>query len=179
MKYSKLSLQDIDNATNAMMIDRISIDVTVKTDSIAADLHINSFLDQNDAAVIFYVAGYCCCSLVKGNKCDSCKETTVASIDIGVDDKISTLIPADVTQFFNYINRGGLWKPNKQTFHVGTLCWQVFAELSTKNELQQQFLSSLNQPSVFQEIVTVIFYENSSGYTLSFPTMCAKGYNFF
>ena len=178
MKYSKLSLQDIDNATNAMMIDRISIDVTVKTDSIAADLHINSFLDQNDAAVIFYVAGYCCCSLVKGNKCDSCKETTVASIDIGVDDKISTLIPADVTQFFNYINRGGLWKPNKQTFHVGTLCWQVFAELSTKNELQQQFLSSLNQPSVFQEIVTVIFYEYSSGYTLSFPTMCAKGYNF-
>ena len=97
VKYSKLSLQDIDNATKAMMTDCVAIDVTVKADSIAADLRINSFPDQNDAAVIFYVAGYCCCSLVKENKCDSCKWTTVASIDIGVDDEISTFVPADVT----------------------------------------------------------------------------------
>ena len=51
VKYSKLLLQDIDKATKAMMTDRVAIDVTVKADSIAAYLRINSFLDQNDAAV--------------------------------------------------------------------------------------------------------------------------------
>ena len=67
MKYFKLSLQDIDNATKAMMTDRVAIDVKVKADSIAADLRINNFPHQNNDAVIFYVAGYCCRSLVKGN----------------------------------------------------------------------------------------------------------------
>ena len=53
VKYSKLSLQDIDNATKAMMTGRVAIDVTVKADLIAADLRINSFPDQNDAVVIY------------------------------------------------------------------------------------------------------------------------------
>ena len=127
---------------------------------------------------IFYVSGYCCRSLVKGNKCDSCKESTVASVDIEFDAEMNPLIPANVTQFFNDINRGWLWKAYEQTFRVGTLCWQVFTELSvSKNELQQQFLSSLNQRRVFQEIVNVIFYENFASCVLSFPTMCAKGHN--
>ena len=86
---------------------------------------------------IFYVSGYCCRSLVKGNKCDSCKETTVASVDIEFDAEMNSLIPANVTQFFYDLICGGLWKPNEQTFHEGTLCWQVFTELSvSKNELQ-------------------------------------------
>ena len=127
---------------------------------------------------IFYVSGYCCRSLVKGNKCDSCKGTTVALVDIKFDAEINTFIPVNVSQFFNDINRGGLWKPNEQTFCVGTLCWQVFTELSvSKNKLQQQCLPSLNQQRVFQEIVNVIFYENFAGYALSFSTMCAKGHD--
>ena len=127
---------------------------------------------------VFYVFGYCCRSLVKGNKYDSCKETTVASVDNEFDAEMNSLFPANVTQFFNDINRGGLWKPYEQTFPVGTLCWQVFTELSvSKNEFQQQFLSSLNQRRVFQEIGDVSFHENFASNAMSFPTMCAKGHN--
>ena len=84
---------------------------------------------------------------------------------------MNTLIPANVIQFFNDINRGGLWKPNEQTFRVGTLFWKVFSV--SKNKLQQQFLLSLNQRRVFQEIVNVFFYENFAGYAFHFP-QCAQ-----
>ena len=176
LKYSKISLKEIDNAAKATAPNQVASDVILRADSIAADLHLNRCPDENDAAVIFYVSGYCSRSLAKANKCDSCKETTVASVEIQVIDNMDTSIPQNVANFFNEINRGGLWKPNENTFRVGTLCWQVFSELSvSRNEVRQQFLSSLNQRRVFQEIINVIFYENCTDF--DFSTMCAKGHN--
>ena len=71
-------------------------------------------------------------------------------------------------------------KPNEQTFRVGTpagRCLQSFQ--FQRMSFSNSSCRALNQRRVFQEIVNVIFYENFTGYALSFPTMYAKGHNVF
>ena len=172
VKYSKISLKELDNATKAKVVDQTAQDTLTKADTIAADLRLNIFPDENDAAIIYYVSGYCCRSLVNGNKCESCKETTVDGISFEVDGAV----PSQATEFFKDINRGGLWKPNFETFQIGVLCWRIFAELS-QSDLKKQFLTSLNQRNVFTEIVSTVFYENDVDYSFSVATMCGKGHN--
>ena len=107
IKYSKVSLKDIDNAAKASITDATAANVIAQADSIAAELHLNVSPDANDASVIFYVSGYCCRSLVKGNKCKLCKETTVAAVD-DPDEKIDSVVPTSAIEFFDDIDRGGL-----------------------------------------------------------------------
>ena len=75
--------------------------------------------------VIFYVAGYCCKSLVSRNKCTECKDATIAGISEATDN-----IPDSANQFIKDIDRGGLWKPKYEVFDFGCLCWKIFAGLS-------------------------------------------------
>lgn len=175
MKYSKLSLKDIDNASKEALTDQAIPDYIPQADSIAADLQLNIFPDQNDAAIIFYVSGYCCRSLVNCNKCHFCKETTVADVE-EISGELDPLAPTSAIEFFRDINRGGLWKPNLETFKIGALCWQVFAELS-KSDLKNRFLTCQNQRFAFEEIINIVFYEKCSDYSWSIATMCANGHN--
>ena len=152
VKYSKLSVKDIDKAIKENVeTDHVCQEAIVNVDSIAADLHLDIFPDENNAFVIFNESGYCCRSLIKRNKCESCKEATVAAVD-DVSNEINFVVPENAVQFFEDINRGGLRKPNLETFQIGTLCWRIFFELS-KNDLRQQFLSSLNHRDVFTDRV--------------------------
>ena len=131
---------------------------------------------KNDVSVTFYVTGYCCRSLAKSNRCDSCKEITIASVEY-LAPEAEPNVSINAINFFNDINRGGLSKPTKEMFNVGMLCWGAFTELSFE-KLKKRFLSSVDQRSVFKEIVNIAFFESgvvsSPG---SVPTMCSKEHN--
>ena len=128
--------------------------VTAKGESLFNDLQFNIAPTENDSAIIYYVTGYCCKSLVRNNRCDQCEKATVANINCSSD----FLISKNAREFFNAINRGGLWKPTPELFNVGCLCWTIFLELC-QEQMRQTFLSGLNQREVFNEIVSMAFYE--------------------
>ena len=53
------------------------------------------------------------------------------------------MISETTHEFFSDINRVGLWKPIRELFDVGCLCWRVFPELSTVS-LRENFLKATN-----------------------------------
>ena len=122
----------------------------------------NIIPSENDAVIIFYVSGYCCRSLVKSNKCSACKKAIVQEVDenLPLEDEN---VPTQATDFFDEINRGGLWKPTAAIFNIGILCWRIFAQISMTG-LKQKFMSSNNHREVFKEIFNLAFYD---GYVLS------------
>ena len=108
--------------------------MTAKSESLYNDLQFNIAPTENDSAGIYYVTGYCCKSLVRSNRCDQCKQATVANINCSSD----FLIPKNAREFFNAFNRGGLWKPTPELFNVGCLCWTIFADF-VKNRCGKLF----------------------------------------
>ena len=85
------------------------------------------------------------------------------------------MISETAHEFFSDINRGGLWKPNRELFDVGCLCCRVLAELSTVS-LRENFLKATNQQNMFKEIVVFSFYEGEIVSPWSFAVMCENGY---
>ena len=67
-------------------------------------------------------------------------------------------------------------KPTKKMFDDGMLCWGAFAELSVE-KLKKRLLGSVDQRSVFKEIVNNAFFESGVVSPWSVPAMCSKGYN--
>ena len=105
----------------------------------------------------------------------TCKEVTIASVEY-LPPEAEPNVPVNAINFFNDINRGGLSKPTKEMFDVGMLCWGAFAELSVE-KLKKRFLSSVDQRSVFKEIVNIAFFESGVVSPWSVPIMCSKGHN--
>ena len=132
----------------------------VAAESIQPEMLFNIIPSENDAVIIFYVSEYCCRSLVKSNKCSACKETIVQEVDGNLPLEHEN-VPTQATDFFNEINRGGLWKPTASIFNIGILCWRKFAEISMTG-LKQKFMSSDNHREVFKEIVNLAFYDGYS-----------------
>ena len=93
-----------------------------------------------------------------------------AAADITID------LPDSVKQFFNSINRGGLWQPTPAYFKVGILCWRIFAELS-QNDLKKSFLNGLRQREVFTQIVNITFYDGTLILQWCVPALCRNGHN--
>ena len=171
-KYSKFSIAEIDQAVKAR--DNLEQQIIVKAESLQAELLFNVFPTENDCAVIFYVTGYCCRSLVKSTKCNACKTATIADVDAATE--ITTDLPDSVVNFFNSINRGGLWKPTLNFYNIGILCWKVFAEI-TQKELKKIFLTCLRQRDVFIQIVNITFYNGTIVSPRHVPAFCHKGHN--
>ena len=79
LKYSQISLKEEDAAKARE--ERTAIqEVIFRAESFCADMSFNIMPTGNDVSVTFYVTGYCCRSLAKSNRCDSCKEITIASV---------------------------------------------------------------------------------------------------
>ena len=170
VKYSYISMRDIGLAARASHTanhDSIAIAETLYN-----DIQFNILPTENDLGIIYYVTGYCCRSLVRCNKCDKCKKTTVSDVNNDAEDVISET----AHKFFSDINRCGLWKPTRELFDVGYLYWRVFAELSRKS-LSENFLKATNQRNVFKEIVVLSFYEGEIVSPWSFAVMCENGPN--
>ena len=69
-----------------------------------------------------------------------------------------------------------MWKPTRELFDVGYLCWRVFAELS-RERLSENFLEATNQRNVFKEIIVLSFYKGEIVSPWSFAVMCENGPN--
>ena len=169
VKYSRISVKEIDQAAKAQ--DSTAPEVTAKAELLYGDLQLNSVPTENDLAVIYYVTGFCCRSLVRTNRCEKCKEITVADVSNSPDE----LIPESASEILNEINRGGLWKPTPEFFNIGCLCWKIFDELC-QEQMRQAFLSGLNQRVVFSEIVIMAFYEGTIVSPWSVSALCDRGH---
>ena len=170
VKYSHISALDIGQAARAShTADHDSIAIA---ETLYNDLQFNILPTENDLGIIYYVAGYCCRSLVRSNKCDKYKKSTISDFNNDAEDMISET----AHEFFSDINRGGLWKPTRKLFDVGYLCWRVFAQLS-RESLSENFLKATNQRNVFKKIVVLSFYEGEIVSPLSIAEMCENGPN--
>ena len=175
MKYSQISLKEIEDAAKAREERTAIQEVIFRAESLYADMSFNIIPTGSNVSVTFYVTGYCCRSLAKSSRSDSCKKITIASVDY-LAPEAEPNVPVNATNFFNDINCGGLFKPTKKMFDVGMLCWGGFAKLSVE-KLKKRFLSSVDQRSVFKEIVNIAFFESGVVSFWSVPTMCSKGHN--
>ena len=171
LKYSRISVKEIDQAAKEAHNPELKEGVTAKSESLYNNLQFKIAPTENDLAVIYYVTGYCCKSLVRSNRCDQCKQATMANINSS-----DFFIPKNAKEFFNAINRGGLWKPTPELFNVRCLCWTIFAELC-QEQMRETFLNGLNQREVFNEIMSMAFYEGKIISPSSVSVMCNKGHN--
>ena len=138
LKYSQISPKEIQDAAKARE-ERTAIQkVIFRAESLYADMSFNIMPTENDVSVTFYVTGYCCRSLAKSNRCDPCKEITIASVEY-LAPEAEQNVPVNAINFFNDINRGGLSEPTKEMFDVGMLCRGEFAELSVEKLLKNGF----------------------------------------
>ena len=53
-------------------------------------------------------------------------------------------VPPKAIDFYNKINRGGLWKPTADVFNIGILCWKVFAEIDM-TELNKSYYVAITK----------------------------------
>ena len=110
--------------------------------------------------------------MIKCNKCKACKDATIDTVH---DAFVEADIPPDVLNFFNKINRGGLWKPTTAFFDIGILCWKIFAEIAYTN-LKHFFLNGHDQRNIFKKIVSIAIFEGSIVSPWSVPALCHKGH---
>ena len=141
VKYSHISERDIEQAARAS--DTADHDSIAIAEKFYGDLQFNILSTENDLGIIYYITGYCCRSIMRCNKCDKCKKSTIFDVNNDVEDMISET----AHEFFSDINRGRLWKSTRELFDVGCLCWRVFAELSWVN-LRAIFLKATNQQNL-------------------------------
>ena len=122
LKYSQIFFKEIEDAAKTEEERTAIQEVIFKAESLYADMSFNIMPTENDVSVTFYVTGYCCRSLAKSNRCDSCKEITIASVEY-LAPEAERNVPINAISFFNDINCGGFSKPTKEMFDIGMLCW--------------------------------------------------------
>ena len=81
LKYSQISLKEIEDASKTGEERTAIQEVIFRAESVYAGMSFNIMPTENDVSVTFYVTGYCCRSLAKSNRCYSCKEITIASVE--------------------------------------------------------------------------------------------------
>ena len=171
LKYSQIFIAEIDIIVKTKCTSNNKLMATAE--ALQAELLFNILPTENDAAVIFYVTGYCCKSLVKSTRCVECKTATVATIVEYVPPL--TTMHEYANKFFDGINCGGLRKPTTELYEIGCLCWKVFAELCN-SDLKKSFLSAENQQEIFKEIVNISYFNDDVAFR-SLPVLCSNGHN--
>ena len=169
VKYSHISVRDVGQAARASH--------TADHDSIAILWKRFITIFSSISYQLKTISGLCITSLatavgslVRCNKCGKCKKSTISDVNNDAEDMISVT----AYEFLSDINRGGLWKPTRELFDVGYLCWRVFAELS-RESLSEIFFKNTNQRNMFKEIVVLFFCKGENVSLWSFAVMCENG----
>ena len=97
LKYSQISLKKIEDAAKAREERTAIQEVIFRAESLYADMSFNIMPTENDVSVTFYVTGYCCRSLTKSNRCDSCRVITIASRGADYGHAVMPRMPAHLT----------------------------------------------------------------------------------
>jgi len=166
VKYSHLSLEDVDSAIQA---EDSSPSDTTTADSIAEALQCQKSPSVSDISTIFYVSGAVARSVIRSTKCQHCRQELIDDSSSGS----STMEPdlAAASTFLDSIDRGGLSRPSDYTFVLSMHCWQMFEEMKTNETLKAQFLGAVSQRSLFLEIM-----DRVSDGQFAVDNYCLKGH---
>lgn len=174
LRFSKLTLSDIDDAKDANVDHDTAADIFV--DDIAVELYSKLTMDfvpeDSDNAVVYYVSGAVCRSIVNSFRCDSCCETLVLENDPLIFD-ISDI--PDCSHLTAFLSRGGLFHPQKQIVCLGVFCWKTFMEVKSTPALKQKFLSFTNQRLLYCKLMEMVL-ENEIDMFFG-KTHCTHGHN--
>jgi THAP domain/Transposase protein len=152
LKFSGISLTDIDSVLHIEIANRSQSDDDKTADTITEALQFDRFPSASDANIIFYVSGYIARSIIRTTKCDHCKESLVTTDPlepIELDDRIEY----SAATFLDAVNRGGLSRPTDFTFQLTLHCWRVFEEVKSTSALMEQLISSTCQRRLFGKVM--------------------------
>jgi len=153
VKFSHLSLGEIDHEMSAVSSAVEPVTSLGFTDDSTADNV--TYLERpsaNDANVIYYVSGATARSVVRGTRCDSCREALVCTEALEPLE-IDGSVDCAASMFLDSINRGGLTCPTEYVFELAVHCWFIFEQIRGSQELMSQFLTAPHHRALFAKIV--------------------------
>lgn len=170
LKFSGFSVQSIDDKIS---VHSSSQDERYMAECLHARLEFNVNTDRRDDAIIYYVSGACCRSLLRCKKCDSCRGCTTTNDDLAMFDIDDS---PEAAHFLNDVDRGGLLSPNETVFQFCILCWKVFYEIKSNNFLRKEFLALKDQRVVYKILMNIIALGDFSDYFLG-KSHCTFGHD--
>ena len=177
LKFSKISLAEIENAVHADAVyEKTQNDADAAADCIAGALQMDVEPTVSDQSVIYYVSGAIGRSIVSRTKCEHCRESLICSSllpSITVDEHLEPQASA----FLDSINRGGLVKPTDFAFKLVVHCWRVFEELWSRSELKAKFLLSTAHRLLFCKVMDRATYTAEYMHLLFGASMCSAGHD--
>ena len=177
LKFSKVSLSDIEDAAHANSAAVTSAsDADNTADVIADSLKLDAEPSESDENIIFYVSGAIARSTVACTKCDHCKEALVCSNQLPVI-TVEEELDHRAAEFLDCINRGGLTRPSDFTYKLVRHCWRVFEELWNRPDLKSTFLLSPGQRLLFCKIMDRATYTEKYLDLLFGSSMCTAGHD--
>jgi hypothetical protein len=120
----------------------------LSSESLSSDVKLNG-----EEGIIFYIAGYISCSVLKKTSCDTCSGLLVKSMDppdIDVSDDEDSL---EKTEFLRAVDRGGLVTPSELVYVICVHALQLKEELFDGGEIQEMFLATGSPRSAFVSIL--------------------------
>lgn len=178
LKFSKLSLADIDSALveSAESQSSASSDDSLAS-SIAESINYSHWPSANDANVIFYVSGAIARSAARATKCDSCRQLLINADDELEPLEMDATLDYSSTAFLNSVNRGGLARPTDYTFLLCVHCWRVFEDIRASTELKKQFLGAGCHRALFYKVIDRLTTSEMYGQEVVGDNYCTAGHD--
>ena len=187
LKFSYLSLQDIDCALEGERSTCSDDFSSCIMENITP--HLDPFMQPSlsDGNIIYYVAGYVAHYISKSSKCSNCTDLVLADTDLlqnvmidyeGLHQQDMRNINPCFGKFLDYVNRGGLKKPNNYIFYIGLKCFSVFEQLQGQDSLMEHFLKFVNHRDGFLTIMShVLENDEDLGDLIKGRTHCVNGHS--
>jgi hypothetical protein len=175
IKFSDISLNDIDEAISNESSTSSDSDLGAIADAIVASMQFNPEPSDSDRNIIFYVSGYIARSVVAATKCDYCREALISPKEM---EPMELLNEADnnASMFLDNINRGGLVRPTDFVYLLALHCWRVFEEI-WNTALKMQFLTSSSHRQLFGKIMDRATFTEKYMHLVFGQNICSEGHD--
>jgi len=162
LKFSKLTLTDIDEAVQADSSSTADNEGDTVADMITESLKLDLQPTVSDSNIIYYVCGAIARSTIGITKCESCREALVNSSQLPAAPAIDLDEQSNpgASDFLDSVNRGGLMKPTDFLYNFAVHCWRVFEELWNNTDLKSKFLQCSGHRAVFCKIMNRATYND-------------------
>ena len=150
VKFSHFTITDFHSLNDNS--SKISDSDTIIVNNILGEIGDCNKPGKNDAAIVFYIAGYISRSICKRYKCQFCKSVLVKNNQqptVAFDHDTWTC----AKQFLAMLNRGGLCEPSDLVFLLCLQFWTIYQCIFHQSHLKVDFLAASNHATVFKSIV--------------------------
>ena len=175
LKFSKISLSQIDDAIQADCTTTMQTNADSAADLITSSLNYNMEPSDSDRHIIFYISGAIARSTIATTKCEFCREVLVSKEELTPFQCESE--DTGAADFLDSINRGGLMKPTQFAFKFTVHCWRVFEEMWKNEKLKTTFLSFPVQRTLFAKIMDRASYNKRFMSLVFGQNMCSAGHD--